>query len=50
MSVVPVSTMPAFLDRIVEFPYAMVWSIPQYALAGDVLVVALFVEKCQYTL
>ena len=39
-SVVPVSTMPAEPRSSDSLPYARSWSMPQYALAGAVLVIA----------
>ncbi len=43
--VVPVSTMPAVLDRIeVEAPYRIDWLIPQNSLAGNVVVMGLDIE------
>jgi hypothetical protein len=41
ISVVPVSTIPAVVERMVVVPYLMDWSIPQYSLAGDVVVAGL---------
>ena len=38
VSVVPVSTMPAVSPSTVAPPYVIVWSMPQYADAGDVFV------------
>jgi len=39
---VPVSTIPAVVDKIVVLPYLIDWSIPQNWLAGDVLVIGLY--------
>ena len=36
------STIPAVLARMVVEPYSMDWSIPQYALAGDVVVIGTY--------
>ena len=40
IKVVPVSTMPAVVSRIVVFedPYVIDWSMPQNSLAGEVVV------------
>ena len=38
----PVSTIPAVVDKMVVVPYLMDWLIPQYALAGEVLVMGLY--------
>ena len=38
----PVSTIPAVLARMVVEPYSMDRSIPQYALAGNVVVIGTY--------
>ena len=37
------STIPAVAARMVVEPYSMVWSMPQYSLAGDVVVIETYV-------
>ena len=41
VSVVPVSTMPAVLDRRVVVPYVILWSMPTNSLEGEVVVIGL---------
>lgn len=45
MRVVPVSTIPAVLDRMVVEPYLIDWLMPQYSLAGEVEVMGLSVNN-----